>query len=230
MSNNCTVCNNPVTDKYCGHCGQMITNKTARIWTLIIDFFSNFFSIDRSFIGTSRKILSDPKFIVENFHAGNRRFYLSPGSFILYGITLVAIHTIIFGPKLWGLTFDIEGIGMQYLFWLLLIPFTTFCSYLTFISQGFHLSKHIISNSYISTVFLFISLIIDDFIIIVAESLESDVFMFLFFIFTFLWNSFVFSTKKKVGCHILNTIIQILIFSGLFALLVILFQTSPATQ
>jgi hypothetical protein len=230
MSIKCSACNTPITNKYCSSCGQQFTYKKATTLSLVLDFFSNIFSVKKSFIGTSKKLLSNPKFIVENFHQGNKRFYQSPGSFLIYGITLIAIHTLIFGPELWGVKFDFSGLGMQYAVWIILLPFMTLCSYLTFIRQGFHAAKHIISISYISTVFLFIFLILDDLINVTTGGFKSDFFMALFFIFTFIWNSLVFSTKKKIGYHILNTIVQLLIFSGLFFLLVLLFQTDNKTS
>lgn len=230
MSENCSVCNTPITDKYCSNCGQQFTNKKATIFSLVLDFFSNFFSVEKSFIGTSRKLITNPKFIVENFLNGNKKYYISPGSFVLYGITILALHSLIIGPTIWGVILMYDGIQVQYLFWMFLLPFLFLCSYLTFIRQGFNISKHIISNSYFSTLFLFIFIIIDDIVITLFEGFNSAIPFLLFLIFVFLWNSFSFSKKGKISSHILNTIIQLLLFVGIFFLLMLFFQTDTTAD
>ncbi|MDB4089166.1 hypothetical protein N9544_06035 [Flavobacteriales bacterium] len=225
MTTTCSVCNNQVSGNYCSNCGQQITKKTTRFLSLILDFIGNFFSVDKSFIGTSKKLLSDPKFIVNNFHEGNRRYYLSPGSFIIYGITIIAIHTIFFGSEIWGIEFMVGGIPLQYALLILLLPFLIFSSYVTFIRQGYHISKHIISISYIATIFLSIFLILDDIMVSLISEDYGNLIMLFFLIFTFVWNSMVFSTKKNVWYHILNALVQLIIFAGLFFLIFIIFQS-----
>lgn len=228
MSTTCTVCNTVITDKYCSNCGQLFTNKKASIWSLVVDFFGNFFSVDKSFIGTSRKLLTNPKFIVENFHQGNRRYYISPGSYILYGITIIAIHSLFFGSRLWGIELMTGGLAMQYALILILLPFLTLCSYFTFIGKSYNLSKHIISTSYNSTLFLIIFLVVDDLLLSIFGDLLGNFSMLFFFVFTSLWNSRVFSIKQKIGWHILNTIIQLVLFVGILMLLIFLFQNDTS--
>lgn len=228
MSTNCSVCENPIAGNYCSNCGQQITNKTAGFFGLIMDFLSNFFSVNKSFIGTSKKLLSNPKFIVENFYQGNKRYFVSPGSFILYGITLIAIHSLFFGPVIFNITMNVEGLGLQYVFWIFLLPFIILASLFTFLRQGVNLSKHIISISYLSCVFLFIFLILEDILLTIYGELELSLSLIFFLVFTFIWNSFVFSSKRKIGYHLLNTIIQLLIFSAITGAVIILIQSLSA--
>lgn len=222
---NCTVCNTPISDKYCPSCGQEISNKKTTFISLILDFFSNFFSVDKSFLGTSRKLLTDPRFMVENFYSGNKRFYVSPGSYILYSITGIAIHSLLFGPEFFGIELMYDGIGTQYLFWILVFPLLFLCCFFTFILQNFKLAKLIIASSYFTSLFLLIFIVLNDIInsFIVWES--SSILLLFFLSSTFLWNSFALTKKQKIGYHILNVIIQFVIFISLFYVLFTFMQT-----
>lgn len=215
----CSVCNIPVDENYCGRCGQKISGKPATTISLVTDFFSNFFSVEHSGFATIFKILRNPKPIVENYYAGNRNYYASPGKVLLYAITLVAIHVTIFDQTILGVTFNAENLSAQYLFWLALFPILLLISGLAFIKSERRFSKHLISIVYISSSLFVVAVLLND-LIIFAFGDQFKIWAFVGFIsLVFFWNSRVL-TKGGKWHIVVNTLIQMLIFAAIVWFLV----------
>jgi hypothetical protein len=216
----CSICNISIEENYCSRCGQKISKTPTTIISLINDFMSNIFSLEKSGFATILKILSNPKPIVNNYYNGLKNYYSSPGKILLYGIAIVAIHTSFVDKKVMGLSLEAQNISAQYLFWLFLFPLLLFISYVTFIRIEKGLSKHIISMTYVGSS-LFIALTILNDIVILIWSDKLGIWTFLLFIlFVFIWNSRVFSSKNKYLFIALNTVIQAIIFISIVGLLI----------
>lgn len=133
---------------------------------------------------------------------------------MLYGIAVVALHISFVDDKVMGLSLKATNINTQYLFWLMLFPILLFISYLTFLRAEKSFSKHLISLIYVATS-LFIALtILNDVIIVISDDKLAIWAFALFVSLVFLWNSRVFTTRKKYIFILLNTLIQMALFVG----------------
>lgn len=220
LEKTCSVCEIPIKENYCGRCGQTFSGKKTSIVSLIIDFISNLFSMEKSGFATILKILKNPKPIVDNYYFGYKNYYASPGKILLYGIAVVALHLSFIDDKVMGVSLDSQNLNAQYLFWLVLFPILLFISYMTFIRIEKNLSKHLISLIYIASSIFFVLIILNDLIIIISDY-NLGIWAFIIFVSLVLfWNSRVFTTKKNYIFIILNTIIQLAIFTFIVVALV----------
>lgn len=206
---------------YCSRCGQRLSESPTTTLSLISDFLSNFFSLEKSAFATIFKILQDPYPIVQNYYSGYRNYYASPGKILLYGIAVVALHLSFVNDTVMGLSLSVENFNASYLFWIVLCPVLLFCSYITFIRIEKGLAKHLISLIYIASS-LFIAITILNDLIIVTLGDRLGIWAFIVFVFlVFLWNSRVFTTKKNSIYILLNTLIQIGIFMCIVGVLIL---------
>lgn len=218
----CTICEVPIEINYCSRCGQTVSDKSTTTLSLISDFFSNFFSLEKSGFATIFKILSNPKPIVDNYFSGYKNYYSSPGKILLYGIACVALHVNFVSNKVMGLSLDVQNVNAQYLFWLILFPVLLFISYATFFRKEKSFSKHLISITYVATsIFIVITLFND--IIILTWGDRLGIWAFILFIaMVFFWNSRVFSNKPNSYLNLLlNTAIQLIIFTAIIGFLIL---------
>lgn len=208
----CSICKIPIKENFCSRCGQKSSEKPTSVISLLTDFLSNFFSLEKSGFATILKILKDPKTIVNNYYFGFKNYYASPGKLLLYGIAVIALHLTFVNEKLMGLSLNAENISAQYLFWLFMFPILLFSSFVTFIRAEKHLSKHIISIIYVaSSLFIALTILNDTIILIFGDKIGLWAFI-AFVSLSFFWNSRVFTTNKNYIYIILNTIIQIAVF------------------
>ena len=216
----CSICKIPFEGNHCSCCGQTFSGKPTSTISLLIDFLSNFFSVEKSGFATIFKVLKSPKPIVENYYSGYKNYYASPGKIILYGIAVVALHINFVDNKVMGLSLNAENLNTQYLFWLYLFPVLLFSSYMAFILVERHLSKHLISLAYVATsLFIALTLLNDLFILTVGD--KFGIWTFIVFVsLVFFWNSRVLTTSKKYMYILLNTVIQAAIFAGIVGILI----------
>ena len=218
----CSICKIPIKENFCGRCGQTLSVKPTSMMSLITDFVSNFFSLGRSGFATILKILKNPKLIVDNYYCEFKNYYASPGKVLLYGIAVVALHINFVDDKVMGLSLNAQNLNAQYLLWLQLFPILLFISYITFIRIEKSLSKHLISLIYVASS-LFIALTILNDLLIIIWSDKLGIWAFIIFVsLVFFWNSRVFTIKKKNIFIILNTLIQLAIFTGIVVVLVLI--------
>jgi len=217
----CSICEIPIAENFCSRCGQKFTPKPTSTLSLIVDFFSNFFSLEKSGFATILKILKNPKPIVENYYSGYKNYYASPGKILLYGIGVVALHVNFVDEKILGLSLNLDNLNKQYSFWLALLPFLLFASYLSFIRIEKSFSKHLISLIYIATPWFMVITILNDLIFLVWDK-EFNVWpLILYIILVFFWNSRVFTSKNKKWFVLWNTIIQLAVFMGIIGIIVL---------
>lgn len=220
---NCSICDIPIEENYCGRCGQEYTGKPTSILLLITDFFSNFLSLEKSGFATIFKILKNPKPIVENYCLGYRNYYASPGKVLLYGLAVVALHLsfiyynnhIIDSNNILGISLNIENVNVNYFFWSFIFLFLLIPSYLTFAYKERNLSKHLISIVYIATSIFIVLIILNDLYTILSQNKPTPLSFLAFILLVFYWNSRVFTKKRKFMFIVLNTIIQTIIFIGI---------------
>lgn len=216
----CSICKNPIDEKYCGKCGQMYSGKNVSTLSLIIDFFSNFFSIDKSVFATIFKIIKNPKPIVTNYYQGFKNYYASPGKIFLYGIAAITLQILFVSDKVLGVSLKASNISTQYLFWGILFPVFAIISYLSFLLKKVPFSKNLIAVAYnSSSIFIIFLLIYDTVEWIFGKEIGVGAFL-CFTLFVFYWNSRVHIQKKKYFELVIFTILQIILFILFLALLI----------
>ncbi len=220
-NNICTVCEIQIEENYCYRCGQSKSNRPTSTRFLFSDFLSNFFSLEKSGFATMLKVLLNPKLIVNNYFFGFKNYYSSPGRILLYGIAFVALHVNFVDKSVFGLSFNVENVGAQYAFWIILFPFLLISSYLTFIRKEKKFSKHIISIIYIATVMCILATVCNDLMVLLFDYNLDFVMLAIFVLVTFLWNSRVFTDDKQYLKLTLSTILQLVIFTGLVICLIL---------
>lgn len=207
----CNVCNIPLAHNFCPTCGQKLKKEETTIRSIFSDFFQNLFSLDKSVFISIFRLVTDPKNIITNYWSGYRRYYPSPGKFLVYAITIAAIHLTFINDDLLGLTFDLGEVKGQFIFWLFFFPIMTLASFLAFFKQKLNFAKHVISIAYISSSFYIIITIIHDILISIGFDLSILPFIF-FLLFVFIWNALVHTPQSKLKV-LLYTIIQLLSFA-----------------
>jgi hypothetical protein len=217
---NCSICHLPIAEKYCSKCGQKAAEKRTTTASMIVDFITNIFYVERSGFATILKIIVSPKSIVDNYHKGYRNYYASPGKVLLYGIAIIALHLNLVDRKIMGLSMDIDNVSSQYLFWAMLFPFLLLISYFTFIPQEKSFSKHLISITYIAISLFILVTVLNDILILTAGDLLGIWAFTIFVSLTFLWNSRVFTVREKAVYIWLNAIIQTVLFVGIIGVIV----------
>lgn len=209
-------------ENYCQRCGQTFSGRNTSILALITDFISSFFAIEKSGFVTILKVLKDPKPIVYNYYTGFKNYYASPGKVLLYGIAVVALHIAFIDEKIMGLSINVINLKTQYYIWLQLFPVFLFVSYLTFFRIEKGLSKHLISLIYVATSLFIACSILNDLLIIIWGD-HLGIWAFLLFVsLVFFWNSRVLTLKKKNIFIILNTLIQMAIFTAIVMVLIMI--------
>ena len=211
QSNHCTICQTEITQKYCPNCGQEISTSDTTLKSLISDFFSNLLSLEKSVFAGLIKIITNPKELVINYWRGHRKYYLSPGKLLVYALAIAALHITYVNDDLLGLTFEFEGGGGQFIFWMIFFPFLTLTSYLCFFRQKFNLAKHVISIAYIASCFFMIGTVVNDLLNYFSIDLAEMAF-FSFLVLVFIYNGRVFISKLSVIRVILFSFLQLIVF------------------
>ena len=223
----CSICKITIQENYCSRCGQEASGKKTTTINLITDFLSNFFSLEKSVFATIFKLLMNPKPIVDNYYLGFKNYYSSPGKILLYSIATITLHITFVNPNVLGMVINVKNLNTQYFFWIMHLPIVLIISYLAFINNKENFSKHLISIIYISGSAFIVFTIINDLIILIAGDMLGNLAFIIFLLFTFIWNSRVFSKKDKQRYLILNTLLQLGIY--IIIVLILICTTSNIT-
>ena len=217
--NACTICQNEITKKYCSNCGQKVSISDTTLKSLILDFISNLFSLEKSVFAGMMIIITNPKKIIVNYWLGHRNYYPSPSKLLVFAIAIAALHLTYVNENLLGLAFEVEGGGGQFIFWIIFFPFLSFTSYVCFYRKKYSLAKHVISIGYIASCFFMITTVVND--LLNYFSIDVNVLAFIIFLMlVFIWNGRVFISKQNVIKIILFSFLQLFVFCLLFAGLV----------
>lgn len=213
----CTACHRKLETEqnYCPNCGQKIGRKRITIWSIISDTLGNYFSFERSGLATIYKVITTPKFIVDNYCDGNKGYFASPGKMVIFSLVIMALHFTFISKKILSVDFEIEGFSQEYGFFLFNFLIFVFISQLTFFRQGFKLARHFVSLTYIMTAFLISFVLIDNLCRLLTIELNGWTYIFYLSVVLF-WNSLAFTRKRIWWMFGINFLIQIII---LFAMI-----------
>lgn len=162
----CKNCNIQITDNYCSRCGQ--SAKTSRIdrHYLLHEIQHSILHVDKGILYTIKELLVRPGYTIERYLDGKRISYFKPFAFVLM---LSAIYSFLvhFFQAYPGETIESDytrglfnSIYTHYsLFYLISIPLFALSSFLVFRKRGYNYIEHLIINSYIVGIRVFIAVI-----------------------------------------------------------------------
>lgn len=197
----CTGCQNEVTTPYCSTCGQKIGRQKSSIVSLLSDFISNLFSLQNSIPATFLKLLTSPATVIDNYYNGFRGFYPSPGKMVIFASYIAALHFLLFGPELFGISLVMEESSSNngyFVVLLLSIFLLALTSYITYLKTRTTFSKHLISTIYLWTLFFSIFLVLSGIATyFFPEDRPSEAFLLPQLVAIMVWNAIVFTRQKK---------------------------------
>lgn len=216
----CSVCQTPTTGDHCSNCGQEIKGEIITFKSVILDFLSNVFSLERSVFASMVRLVINPHSIITNYWEGNRKYYPSPGKVFFYSLAVAAFHiSFINEQEILGTTLDIEGYKSQFFFWAVFMPLLVLSSFFVYIKRESSFVKNISSQLYLASSFFTIITILMDLVNYLSpETIQFEAFL-VFFILVFTWNTRVFDHGKNFWRKLVNTLLQILIFLSFLALI-----------
>ncbi len=173
----CLNCGRPVTDKYCGNCGQKAaTHRFDLRHFFEHDIIHGVFHLDKGFPYTAKQLLTRPGYAIREYIDGKRVSYFNPVTFLLlllavnvFMINQIGLENMVaFDSKAdTGSTLaKINGYYTKYVkqLYLITIPFYSLFTYLLFRKSKHNYAEHLVMNTYresgliiINTVTLLIS-------------------------------------------------------------------------
>lgn len=224
---NCTICNSELTGNYCSNCGQKIGKKETTLLSVIKELFLIILDVEKSVPAGIITMIRSPRRLIENYWAGHRKYYPSPGRFLIYALALAAIHLAYIDDQVLGAAISSEMIESQVLFWIVFFPTLSLTSYVSFLWEKQSFTKHVISILYVATTLFIVLLIINDILILTLWDPLNERMLFIFLLMVFVYNAIVFESRRGVGFILLGVLLQIISFAvvlvSIFLLLIYLF-------
>jgi len=216
----CSNCSHKLEDSFCTKCGQKNTISRTGWLDILKALASGLLSMERGIFGTLRDVIRDPKKVVEVYWAGGRHYYQSPGQMIFFVILVLGLHILFVDSRILGFQVQLTNVPEAYrgffnpqlLFVALVLPFMALTSRIYFFRKKRSFPEHFIGAVYIfSTWAITLTIVSDVFSLFIDFRPEIIVLIFLALIF--IWNSRVYTNGKVFLRSVLNSIIQLLIFT-----------------
>lgn len=176
---NCKNCGNNFTGNFCNNCGQKADTKRFKLKEIIDEIQASIFNLDKGLFFTTKQLLLHPGNTLRNYLNGQRVNYVRPfpyffylGALYIILVNLAGSYTGI-GNFLKGIidassnrdfTGDIflanalKWLSNNYIYSILIIiPFLSLSSYLLFRKQRLNYSEHLIINSFVIGLQLFLA-------------------------------------------------------------------------
>ena len=169
---NCLNCDHQVTGKFCVNCAQR-TDTHPMNWTwLMHEVQHGIFHVDRGILFTLKELFTRPGHAVRDYLEGKRKRYFPPFTLVMLLGALGILETNWLGVDSEGLDME-ESIGSpelnrevfdammghQTLFYLLMLPFMAFGTWLLFRKYGHGFVEHVVLNTFIAGQVAMISLV-----------------------------------------------------------------------
>ncbi|WP_345953246.1 DUF3667 domain-containing protein [Mucilaginibacter sp. PAMB04168] len=166
----CLNCGNPVTEKFCGNCGQSAhTHRYSFKHFIEHDFIHGVWHVDKGFFYTIAQLFTNPGHSVRGFVMGRRANYFNFVTLILLvtGISTLLSHythfkvsDIMSETSKQSIT-EFERVVNEHpkLTLLVMIPISSFFSFIWFRKAKFNYSEHLVLNSYKSSAELLVLLL-----------------------------------------------------------------------
>lgn len=102
-STECTNCGAPITDTYCGACGQCAANRVVPLWQVANELLEDLFDLDLRILRTLPTFFFRPGRLTVEYVQGRRRRYIRPLRLYLFSSFL--LFTVLAFTSLDGLSF-----------------------------------------------------------------------------------------------------------------------------
>lgn len=89
----CLNCDNPVTQRFCGMCGQENIEHQDNFWHLFVHFFNDITHYDSKLLSSLKLLITSPGYLTTEFILGKRKRYLEPIKMYVF-ISFVCFLTI----------------------------------------------------------------------------------------------------------------------------------------
>ena len=213
----CSNCKTEIMDNFCPNCGQKFIGRKLKLKELFSDYWDNFFSVDKSLWLNFKLLLLKPGFIVQNYWAGFRNFFISPNKLLIISALFLGINFIFYKDQFLGLKVSAQNFSAQLGFLVMVIPFLTISSYIAYIGFKRGLIEHLVLNMYSLGIWLIIFSVISIAVSFFKLYVLLVPFKILFLLLIFTWNAraFKISFLKSVLFTILNTIVFGIILAGI---------------
>jgi hypothetical protein len=149
---------------YCPGCGAKAQVKRLTFKNLFSDVLERFFDLDNTFYRTLNKMTLRPEEVIGSYIEGVRRRYLNPMSYLGIALGVSGFLYFLMQRVAWdALSFDFMEAGnsnaasqkivdasMEFsnFFFLILIPITALCGYLSFNRRDYNLPEHLVTAIY----------------------------------------------------------------------------------
>jgi hypothetical protein len=218
----CTICKTELLGEYCYVCGQQHTGRRVSFMEWVGDWITGMFSLERSVFASWWLVIHNPQIIIENYWAGNRGYYHSPGKLAFYAASFIGLHFAFFGYELLGLNLRFSNIPIppQLILIILLIPLYTVISKLTFFRMKRRFLEHLIAMVYLFSTWIVIFIVIDDLQWYFFDKIIDTSMVLIFIIILFIWNTRLHATSKKWTTVVAYTLLQLFILLLIISLLI----------
>ncbi|TRZ42263.1 DUF3667 domain-containing protein [Robertkochia solimangrovi] len=167
MNRTCKNCGTLLNGAYCHHCGQAASTNRLNFKYLLEDIRNGLLQFDHGLLYTLKELILRPGDCIRNFIKGKRVRYFKPISTLLLIATIYGIMKHYIETDL-GLEV-IDETGQSIMTWmenhyaltnLILLPISTFCSFVLFKKQGYNMAEHFVLNAYSASLQLCIHIFI----------------------------------------------------------------------
>jgi hypothetical protein len=177
-------------------------------------------------------VIRHPGKIIENYWAGNRGYYHSPGRLAFYAAFIIGLHFAFFGYELLGLNLSFSNIPIppQIILIILLIPLYSVISKLTFFRNKRRFLEHLIAMVYLFSTWIIIFIVIDDLQWYFFDKIIDTSMVLIFIVTLFIWNTRLHSHSLKWTSLLGYTLLQLFLLFLIITILVsIMYFVFPET-
>jgi|TARA_B110000908_G_C10090039_1_gene373610 hypothetical protein len=224
----CKNCEQNINGSFCSNCGQKSNTHRINSNYLIEEITNNVLQVNRGIFFTIKQLAFKPGHNIREFLDGKRKYHFRPLAFVLLASAIYVLTTLFTGEKtilgeiLSGMIRAASDNGFEKsllantLNWLsnnfgystvLLLPFFSFASYISFIKRKYNFIEHLIINCFITGQQIIIYLI---FVILVftfnIDSYYAQIIPFIIATLYTFW-TFIQFFEGKIFIKILLTII-----------------------
>lgn len=230
----CKNCEQEFSGNFCNTCGQKSNTNRINFNYLIDEISNNVLQVNRGIFYTIKELSIRPGHTIREFLSGKRKQHFKPIAFVLLTSALYVLTTFLIDEKTFlGNTFSGMAIVLNennleksttanILNWLsnnfgysslLLLPFFSFASYISFINQKYNFFEHLILNCYITgqQALIYLTFAIIFFVLKIDGYYTEAVPFFIATLFVF-WTFNQFFETKKTFSKILFTLITYILY------------------
>lgn len=230
----CKNCEQEFRGNFCNNCGQKSNTNRINYNYLIDEISNNIFQINRGIFFTIKELSIRPGYSIKEFLKGKRKQHFKPIAFVLLTSTLYVLITFLIDEKTFlestfsGMARALNENNLEksttagILSWLsnnlgysslVLLPFFSFASYISFINQKYNFFEHLILNCYITgqqtLIYLTFAII---FFVFKINGYYTQVIPFLIATLFVFWTFNQFFEIKKTFAKVLFTFITYILY------------------